>query len=288
MKYLEIIFKLNGPQSEKSDACDLLASMSGEVGFESFEETDDGLKGYIQTSLFDENALKEIVLEFPFEKTTVEYKVKEAEYKDWNDVWENEGFQPINVDEKIFIHDGRHLPDILRNDAIQIKIDAKMAFGTGTHETTRMMVSALLSYSLKNKRVLDCGCGTGILSIASIKLGAAEAVGFDIDEWSADNARHNAIINNVEAQFTPLLGDADILYNVDGLFDIEIANINRNIILSDICRYKEKMKENGLMMLSGFYVHDADVIINKAQELELKLIEQKEENGWCCLVFSAS
>lgn len=191
----------------------------------------------------------------------------------------------------IVIHDGRHLPEIMPTGAIPIEIDAKLAFGTGTHETTRMICSELISLltphsPLPKTRVLDCGTGTGILSICALKLGATEAIGYDIDEWSVDNARHNAVINQVDNRFTSLQGDASILNKVEGNFNLVLANINRNILLADMESFRGKMAPDACLILSGFYTEDSKMLIEKAKTLGLKLTKQKEDQNWACLVFS--
>ena len=294
MKYFEAIFTVS-PYS--SDACDVLAAMAGEAGFETFEETENGLKGYVQQSLFDEETLRATIADFPFEGVSITYDINEAEDRDWNEQWEQEGFEPIVISgEKpevsgeryptIVIHDGRHLPESMPDDAIAIEIDAKLAFGTGTHETTRMICGTLLSIP-SPLRVLDCGTGTGILSITALKLGAAQAVGYDIDEWSVDNARHNAVINFVDDRFKSLLGDATILNKVEGTFDLVLANINRNILLADMPMFREKMASGAKLILSGFYTEDAPMLVDKAKTLGLTLQQQKEDQNWCCLVFNS-
>ena len=294
MKYFEAIFNVS-PYS--SDACDVLAAMAGEAGFETFEETENGLKGYVQQSLFDEETLRATIADFPFEGVSITYDIHEAEDRDWNEQWEQEGFEPIVISgEKpevsgeryptIVIHDGRHLPESMPDDAIAIEIDAKLAFGTGTHETTRMICGTLLSIPSPLK-VLDCGTGTGILSITALKLGAAQAVGYDIDEWSVDNARHNAVINFVDDRFESLLGDATILNKVEGTFDLVLANINRNILLADMPMFREKMASGAKLILSGFYTEDAPMLVDKAKTLGLTLQQQKEDQNWCCLVFNS-
>ena len=317
MKYFEAEFVIS-PLSP--DAIDLLADLAGEAGFESFEETPSGLKGYVQQQLFDPSTLQSALADFPFDNVEISYKIREAEYRDWNEAWENEGFDPIVILRKeesgkrkedtpaIVIHDGRHLPEV--DSEISIEIDARQAFGTGTHETTRMICSALLDlFSAKNPsssasdnspssfhfplsskekpstRVLDCGTGTGILSICALKLGAQEAIGYDIDEWSADNARHNAVINRVDDRFTSLLGDATILNKVEGTFDLVLANINRNILLADMPAMREKMAPGARLILSGLYTADAPLLIGKAATLGLTLEQQKEDNNWACLIF---
>ena len=289
MKYFEVAFTLS-PYS--TDACDVLAALAGEVGFETFMETEDGLTGYVQQALFNEQTLKETIEDFPFDGISINYNVREAEDKDWNEQWEQEGFEPIEVRRKmedgrgIIIHDGRHLPVNISDQDITIEIDAKLAFGTGTHETTRMICSTLLDLfgNLSPLKVLDCGTGTGILAICALKLGASEAVGYDIDEWSADNARHNAVINRVDDRFTSLLGDVNILKVVEGSFDLVMANINRNILLADMPMMHEKMAPGAQLILSGFYTADIPMLTEKAQSLGMKLVAQEEDNDWACVV----
>ena len=296
MKYFEVEFTIS-PYS--ADAADLLASLAGEAGFETFEETATGLKGYVQQSLFDEDVLKECIADFPFDGTSIIYNVREAEDRDWNEQWEQEGFEPIIISRNvecgmwnentptIVIHDGRHLPQC--DSEISIEIDAHLAFGTGTHETTRMICSELISFLIPQStfhRVLDCGTGTGILAIASLKLGAREAIGYDIDEWSVDNARHNAVINRVDSRFTSLLGDSSVISTIDGEFDLVLANINRNILLADMSRFVSKMHKGSVLILSGFYTADCPLLIDKAQSLGLSVISQNQDHDWACLVFS--
>ena len=281
MKYFEVEFTIN-PMS--ADASDLLAAIAGDAGFETFEEAENGLKGYVQQSLFDEDALRSCIADFPIEGISIIYNVREAEDCDWNEQWEQEGFEPIIIP-PLAIHDGRHLPEV--ESEISIEIDAKLAFGTGTHETTRMICRELISTvpELEEVRVLDCGTGTGILSIAALKLGASEAVGYDIDEWSADNARHNAVINRVDERFISLLGDASVIDTIKGEFDLVLANINRNILLADMPRFVSKMHSGSKLILSGFYTADSPLLIQKAADLGLTFDSQNQDQDWACLVF---
>ncbi|UKK52460.1 50S ribosomal protein L11 methyltransferase [Prevotella sp. E2-28] len=337
MKYFEVNFTINAPEEQMQDARDILSALAGEAGFETFEDTDEGVKGYVQQALFDEDMLRALTGDFPLPSCEVSFVVSEAEDKDWNEQWEQEGFEPIVVkgeglevrgerlevrgerlevrDERlevsgeglevsgegledrpertIIIHDGRHMPQnypLTSNPsplttATAIEIDARLAFGTGTHETTRMMVGQLMGLKMDGRRVLDCGTGTGILGIAALKLGAAEAVGYDIDEWSADNARHNAVINMVDNRFTSLLGDAAILKEVEGLFDVVLANINRNILLNDMEAFVSKMAPNAILLLSGFYEQDILMLEEKAASLGLKKQAQQHDGDWACLKF---
>ena len=284
MKYYEMNFTIEAPAELMQDARDILSALAGEAGFETFEDTDEGVKGYVQQGLFDEALLKALIGDFPLPLCTVAYTVNEAEDKDWNEQWEQQGFEPIVVNDTLVIHDGRHLPSDIRPQT-SIEIDAHLAFGTGTHETTRMMVGQLMSLDLTDMRVLDCGTGTGILGIAALKLGAREAVGYDIDEWSADNARHNAVINMVDGQFTSLLGDASILKEVSGQFDVVLANINRNILLNDMEAFVGKMAPHSTLLLSGFYEQDIPMLEEKAASLGLKKQTQQHDGDWACLMF---
>ncbi len=309
MKYYEIDCTLT-PCSQ--DAQDVLSALLGEVGCESFEETPDGLKAYIQQSFYDENALRQAVEGFPFDAVNIIYKVREAEDRDWNEQWEQEGFEPIEVRSKkdegkcILIHDGRHIDSSLLHlpSTIAIEIDAHLAFGTGTHETTRMICQTLLDMSLTDDlspqtTVLDCGSGTGILGICALKLGAASCVSYDIDEWSADNTRHNAVINRVDDRLTALCGDSAVLDSAmlggsaaespaaesSQRFSLVLANINRNILLQDLPRFVSVMEPGATLILSGFYESDCALLESKAQTLGLSLTATKTDGDWACMIF---
>ena len=281
MKYYETEFIIKGDESLMQDSRDILAAMAGEVGYESFEDTDSGLKGYIQQDDLDEDELAMIIKDFPFDSMTVTYSTREAEYRDWNEQWENEGFEPIFITDNCVVHDGRHLPD--EPVETMVEIDAKLAFGTGTHETTKMVARQLIETNPKGKRVLDCGCGTGILGI-TLKLGAESVVGYDIDEWSADNARHNAVINGVGDYYDALLGDAGIL-DASLSFDIILANINRNILIADMPIWQPLLNKGGRLIVSGFYSSDVDALIAKASTLGLALESRHNDGEWECLCF---
>ena len=289
----------------RQDVCDVLAAMAGETGFETFEETDEGMTGYVQREYFDETALSNTLEQFPFgeeQGVKINYEVCEAPDRDWNELWEQEGFEPICVGTHLIIHDGRHLPplteicdpntpltEICDSDAshpapLTIQIDAKQAFGTGNHATTRMMCQALMDIGLYGKTVLDCGTGTGILSIVALKCGAFEAVGYDIDDWSVNNARHNAELNGVGQQFTSVWGDARVIRQLQRKFDVVAANINRNILLNDMPLMRQALPQyHGIMLLSGFYWEDVRPLEIKARELGMHVEEVKEEDGWACM-----
>ena len=265
-----------------------MTALAADAGCEAFEDTKTGVMAYVQQALFDREALDDSISNFPINETTITYKVREAEDKDWNEQWEQEGFEPIVVADKLVIHDGRHLPSAisLQPSAISIEIDAHLAFGTGTHETTRMICATLLGMNLRGKRVLDCGCGTGILGICALKLGAASCVGYDIDEWSADNTRHNAVINQVDNRLQPLCGDSSVLSGYGAEFDLVMANINRNILLADMPRFVSVMAPHSTLILSGFYETDCALLESKAQQLGLRLTATKTDSDWACMVLN--
>ena len=293
MKYYEVEMTI---QPCSQDAQDVLSAMTAEAGFETFEETETGLTGYVQQALFDQSVLDAVLESFPFEGTYITYKVREAEDRDWNEQWEQEGFEPIIVrgerredNALLVIHDGRHLPEDtplspLSTLLYKIEIDAHMAFGTGTHQTTRMICSMLLDMPLQDKRVLDCGCGTGILGICALKLGAAACTAYDIDEWSTDNTRHNAVINQVDDRLTALNGNATLLDSLTERFDVVMANINRNILLQDMERFVSVMAPQATLILSGFYVSDIPMLEEKGKSLGLMLQETKNDGEWACMI----
>lgn len=285
MKYLVAKFKIEA-QEDLLQACkDLLADGAAEAGFESFEENADGLEAYVQKDLFDREALDACIQDFPIENVNIAYTVEDAEDKDWNQEWEEQGFEPICVDDQILIYDAKHpeLHPTTSPDHIEIGIEAKLAFGTGNHETTRMIVATLLSMNLSLKRVLDCGCGTGILGIVAAKLGAKEVVGYDIDEWSVENTKHNALLNGV-SPIEVYHGNASVINHISGLFDIVLANINRNILLDDMKSFRSVMDDGSYLILSGFYEEDIPVLLEKAEQLGLKESARRTDNNWACLV----
>lgn len=280
MKYFEVDFQLS-PLSQ--DACDILAALTADAGFESFEETQHGIRGYVQQPLLDRQALEDIVNNFPIMGTNIIYTISEAEDKDWNEQWEQEGFEPIIVgNNRLAIHDGRHLPS--QPADISVEIDARLAFGTGTHETTQMICEWMLDMPMKDLRVMDAGCGTGILGIVALKLKASHVTAYDIDEWSSDNTRHNAVINRVDSQLSVYCGDASLLDSKTADYDLILANINRNILLNDMPRFCQIMKQDAKLILSGFYTEDIPLLEARGKELGLTLTGTKNRDKWASII----
>ena len=287
MKYNAVDFKIRCDEALMQTCRELLADAAGEAGFESFEDTEEGLKGYVQTDLFHAVQLDEAIQSFPIEGVDISYEVSEVEDQDWNETWEEQGFDPIIIDERCIIYDARQQGDTplcAHLAPLRIGIEARMAFGTGTHETTRMVVSRLLDLPLEGKRVLDCGCGTGILAIVAAKCGAREAIAYDIDEWSVKNTLHNAELNDVSC-ITALCGDSSVLSHVSGVFDVVLANINRNILLADMRHFAEVLATDGTLILSGFYEEDVALITTEAQKHGLHPVGTTTENNWACVAF---
>lgn len=279
MKYLEVTFTTH-PCNETVN--DVVSALAGEIGFESFVECEGGIQAYIQQTLFDEEALKEMVANFPLPDTRIEYTIKEAEDKNWNEEWEKNFFQPIVIGDRCCIHSTFH-KDTPKTE-YEILINPQMAFGTGHHETTSMMIGRLLNNNLEGLSLLDMGTGTGILAILAAMRGAEKVVGVEIDPAAYENA-----VDNIKLNDTPevelRLGGAETVTET-GAFDFVMANINRNIILDDIAVYARAMKPKGRMFLSGFYVDDIDMIVNAARALGLCLTSVIANKNWANICFT--
>jgi ribosomal protein L11 methyltransferase len=256
---------------------EIIMAELAELGFDSFMDKENGILGYIDADIFHDLEVKQ-VFETYSAKTSLHYSFKKVERQNWNSEWES-NFSPIIVDDKIHVRATFHEPNDL---PIEIIITPKMSFGTGHHETTHQVMSLQLGIDHMHKTVLDVGTGTGILAVLAIKLGAASVHAFDIDEWSVENTLENLELNN-----TPniTVSQGTINDQVPNLYDIVLANINRNILLDEIPTYVTFMKPSGKLFVSGFYDIDAEDIILKAAASNLKLIKQKSKNAWAAIVF---
>lgn len=279
MKYFEVTFTTS-PCNETVN--DIVSALAGEIGFESFVEWEGGVQAYIQQQLFDEEALKEMIANFPLPDTSITYIIKEAEDKDWNEEWEKNFFQPIVIGDRCCIHSTFH-KDTPQTE-YEILINPQMAFGTGHHETTSSIISELLDADLQGKSVLDMGCGTSILAILASMRGANPVTAIDIDDWCVNNSRDNINLNGIE-NITVELGDANLLKG-RAPFDVIIANINRNILLSDMAQYASCMHSGSELYMSGFYIEDIPVIREKAESLGMTFIHHREKNNWAAVKFT--
>ncbi|WP_106812663.1 50S ribosomal protein L11 methyltransferase [Prevotella merdae] len=287
MKYYVANFDIECAEELLQPARELLSAAACEAGFEAFEDTDNGIAGYVQRPLYDKEALDAAIVDYMPEGTQVTYNIEEVPDQDWNQGWEDQGFEPIGVSDHLVIYDAKHtdMSMFAGDDGVmRIFIEARNAFGTGTHQTTRMILRRLLGMDLTGKSVLDCGCGTGILGIVALRLGANRVLGYDIDEWSSENAKHNAALNGVD-NLDVLLGDASVLDGVKEEFDVVIANINRNILLNDMTAFRSHLKTGGRLILSGFYETDVPMLEQAAQSNGLTIIDVVTDGEWACAMF---
>jgi ribosomal protein L11 methyltransferase (prmA) len=278
MKYFEFTFNTN-PCTETVN--DVLAAVLGDAGFESFIERESGLSAYIQQSLCNEEVIKNALNEFPLPDTEITYNYVEAEDKNWNEEWEKNFFQPIVIGNRCVIHSTFH-HDVPKAE-YDIVINPQMAFGTGHHETTSLIISELLNSELEGKSLLDMGCGTSILAILARMRGATPCTAIDIDEWCVRNSIENIELNKV-TDIDVELGDAGTLQG-KGPFDVVIANINRNILLNDMKQYVACMHPGSELYMSGFYVDDIPVIREEAERNGLDFIHHQEKNHWAAVKF---
>jgi ribosomal protein L11 methyltransferase len=262
-----------------SDVADIIIALLGEIGFESFEENESGFDAFIPSGDFNEELLNGI--ELPIEGITLQKSVEEIPDQNWNEVWEKNYFQPIVIDNQCVVRGPFHpkFPEI----PYQIVIEPKMAFGTGHHETTGMMLQHILENNMAGEQVLDMGCGTGILGVLASMRGAKSVLGIDIDKWCTDNTEENCHLNNIN-NMTVQLGGAELLPH-SAVFDVVLANINRNILLADMGAYAMCLKPGGLLFLSGFYASDLDAINASTQQNGLTYISHKEQNQWVAVAY---
>jgi len=271
--YISYTFKIN----PKEPATEILVAELGEVGFESFVENEEGVIAYIQQVDWNENLLDDIFV-LNSEEFSISYEMEVIEQTNWNSEWEK-NFNPIQVDDLVSIRAPFHENPNLKYDIV---IEPKMSFGTGHHETTHMMVQHLLKLDLTNRKVLDMGCGTGILAIFAEMKGAKPIDAIDIDNWCYQNSIENAARNNC-SNIAVYEGEASLLLNKK--YDVIIANINRNILLNDMKTYMNCLNDEGIILLSGFYYEDIPIIDAEVSKYQFKIDEIIERNNWVALKY---
>lgn len=277
MNYYELFFTIITTEDYQQD---LLINALGEIGFDTFEELDFGFKAYIPEDDFDEATVIEQLLPYR-ELFTFSYEVTLIPQKNWNEVWER-NFEPIAISDKIFVRATFHpaRPEF----PYEIVIDPKMAFGTGHHQTTSMMLELMLENDYNGKNVLDMGCGTGILAIMASKLGAAQVTAIDYDLVCYESTIENSTLNNID-NIIPLCGSKEAIPDEEQ-YDIILANINRNILIDQMERYAEALKPDGEIYFSGFYeTPDLDIITDEARKYGLKYIIHKKDKEWVAAKF---
>ena len=255
--------------------CDVLAALLCEAGFESFEQTETGVVAYAPSGDFAEEKVAEALRGFEF-TSRIEWIHEYVEGRDWNEEWEKNYFKPIRIGNDCLIRASFHEPE--PGYTYTIIIDPKMAFGTGNHETTFLMISWMLEEQLAGKRLLDMGCGTAVLAILARMKGAEKVVAIDIDEWAYTNALENIRLNHT-AEIEVALGGAERIAAF-APFEVIFANINRNILLQDMRHYAEALQPAGQLFMSGFYLEDLPVIAEECQRNGLRVEGYKERHNW--------
>lgn len=273
MNYIEYDFTVSPTEM----GAEILMAELAEVGFDSFEDTPTGIKAYIPKDSWNEHILQDIYL-LSNPEFTISYQITEIEQVNWNEEWEK-NFSPIVVEDLCTVRANFHPVPNTRYDIV---ITPKMSFGTGHHETTYMMLQQLLPLSLESTKVLDMGCGTGILAIMAALRGAHDITAIDIDPWCVENATENVQQNNCSF-ITIKEGDVSLIAGEQ--YNLILANINRNILLSDIPAYTQALLPQGLLLVSGFYVEDLPAIKEKCQEEGLIYLSHIERNRWVSAKF---
>ena len=295
MKYFEVKFHITS--AEVGIASDILSALLADEGFETFEPTNDRLLAWVQQSIYSKEGVERAIGGFPLSDTRITYTISEAPDENWNRQWEQEGFRPIVITDGdkpiIVIHDTAH--DDVPEAQYDIRINPCQAFGTGSHETTRMIMRQLLAMPMSGRYVVDAGTGTGILAILCRMLGAAHVFAYDIDEWSVRNAQANLLLNDIHEAVEVHLGDSRVLPVQETLAEplaqaisfaptLLIANINRNILLADMPRFSDSLSPEGELLLSGFYTEDVPILLKEAENHGLHPILQSQDSNWALLL----
>ena len=258
---------------------EILIAELGEVGFGSMMETEHGLEAYISTSAYDEQATFKV-----FEKyrshSPITFDIEKVKKINWNEEWEKH-YDPIVVEDTVLVRASFH--SIEKKYPYEIVVDPKMSFGTGHHATTWLMMKNQLKVEFRDKLVMDAGCGTGILSVLSEKLGASKVTAFDVDEWSIRNGGENLQLNQctcVDLQMGSVENVA-----LPHMYDVILANINKNVLLHDLPFYAQHLKKEGFLLISGFYQKDEPELVQQADTLRLLLSDRDNKETWSCLIF---
>jgi len=273
-QYLSLQFRCPEPLAE------ILIAELAEMGYDSFWEQEDGFEAYIEASAFSEDDLQEVTSRYAA-LGEISYQSTQVEEKNWNVEWES-NFEPITVEDQCLVRADFH--QIAKGYPYEIVINPKMSFGTGHHATTYLMLGWQLELDQQGKKVMDAGCGTGILAVMARLRGADEIVAFDNNEWAVDNSRENFELNQCP-DIRMFLGTVTDLPE-DDQYDIILANINRNVLLEELPYYAARLRKNGVILLSGFYNYDAPLIETKAAASGLIVRGRKEKNDWVALQLS--
>lgn len=277
MAYLEFVIPVRSWSSSEKD---ILFARMAQIGFEGFMEGEDDIRAFVDEEFFDSNLLNQVVDELARAGIKVQYRFHKCEDQNWNEEWEKK-FEPVVIDERVLIRAPFH--DSSEDREFTLIIEPKMSFGTGHHHTTKLMIREMGNHLIDGKRILDMGCGTGVLGIYACKKGAARVLGVDIDQWAYENALEN-VKRNGAVCMDVRLGDVGVLYREK--FHMILANITRNILVRDISVYTAHLFEQGLLVVSGILAEDAQYVMNEAYRCGLSHISTGEEANWISLTFS--
>ncbi|MCK4880703.1 MAG: 50S ribosomal protein L11 methyltransferase [Bacteroidales bacterium] len=276
MAYLEFVIPARSWSSSEKE---ILFAKMAQIGFEGFIEGDDDIQAYIDEAHYVVEELNQLIDELAGFKIKVQYRFHRTEDQNWNEEWEKK-FAPVVIDERVLIRAPFH--DSSNDLACTIVIEPKMSFGTGHHHTTKLMIREMGNHILKGKRILDMGCGTGVLGIYACKLGAVRVLGVDNDQWAYENALENVSRNGATAMDVRL-GDVGVLYREK--FDMILANITRNTLVRDLPVYMQHLLDQGLILISGILAEDVQYVLNEAYRCGLDHMNTREESNWISLTF---
>lgn len=276
MQYVKAIFKFENIEDYQQD---LLISDLADLGFDTFEDSDHGFTAFVMKDNFSEQALKDLLAHYTDDFAT-NYTLEDVADENWNAEWEK-NFNPLIIDDVCYVRATFHEPQ--PSYPYEIVIDPKMSFGTGHHQTTSMMMQYILAADLKDKTVLDMGCGTAILAILAAKLGAKNLVAIDYDNVCYESTIENAALNNI-SNLKALCGSKEVIPNEE--YDVIFANINRNILLDQIHRYAEVLQSGGKIFFSGFYLDpDLGMITAECAKYGIQYLDHKQNGDWVAAQF---
>ena len=276
MAYLEFVIPA---RSWSSNDKEILYALMAQIGFEGFVEGDDDIQAYIDEESYVAEELNQLIDKLAAVNIKVQYRFHRAEDQNWNEEWEKK-FDPVIIDEVVLIRAPFH--DSSGDLECTLVIEPKMSFGTGHHHTTKLMIREMGNHLLEGKRILDMGCGTGVLGIYACKKGAARVLGVDNDQWAYENSLENVKRNGATAMDVRL-GDVGVLYREK--FHMILANITRNTLVRDMSTYTEHLLDQGLMVISGILAEDVQYVLNEAYRCGLKHLSTGEESNWISLTF---
>lgn len=273
MDYIQISLNI----TPKQPWTDILTQELADINFESFTEEENQLQAFINKEEFKERQLNNLIEEYKMKEVEIHFSQKLIPSQNWNAIWESD-YEPVKIDDLLLIRAPFHPKD--DGYKINIEIQPQMSFGTGHHQTTYLLCTALLEMDFENKKVLDVGTGTGVLGILATRLGAKNIVGTDIDDGAVENVKENCERNKTN-NFVILKGDIDIVPN--DKFDVIVANINKNVLLRHMSSYSTLIVEHGTLLLSGFFDSDVEALSNAARAYGFEVIQQYSKESWAVL-----